>query len=146
MRNKNKFNIFAIVLYVLVLVILSFISKYIINMNLSIASFMSKDIDTINLIADILKYVELFIFYVGLGIMVTIVCIDYLDTFKSIVFYSIICCLFLAVLATTIKSFFIDLDFIAVIDTFVSVLIGFGIEILIKIKQIRGGKYENSKN
>jgi hypothetical protein len=48
----------------------------------------------------------------------------------------------LVIIVTLIKSFYITIDYIEVTISFIAILLGVFIQIIVKIKQIKGGKYE----
>lgn len=137
---KNKLSLVIISLYVLLIILFSFSFNIINDINIAIASNITKE--NVNLIINILHYFELFVFYGGFGICITIVCIDYFDNIRYIIVYSILLGLLMVIISMLIKSFYISIDVIDVLVMFLSVILGFVIELLVKIKQIRGEKDE----
>lgn len=137
---KNRLSTIILILYVLILIILSFNTDFVKNVNVSIIN--SLKIDNPTTAYHILTYIETSIFYVGLGICVTLVCIEYFSTFKYILIYSIVLSLSLVILDILIKSFYQEINFISFIVSLISVLLGVAIQIFVKTKQIKGGKYE----
>ena len=63
-------------------------------------------------------------------------------TFRYIIIYSVILNILVIILVTLIKSFYMSINYIEVLIILFSVLLGISIQILVKIKQIKGGKYE----
>ncbi len=137
---KNKLSTIILILYVLVLIILSFNADFVKNVNVSIISLLK--IDNPTTAYHTITYIETAIFYIGLGICVTLVCIEYFKTFKYILIYSVILSLSLVILDILIKSFYQEINFVNFIVALFSVLLGVAIQIFVKIKQIKGGKYE----
>lgn len=139
---KNKFILVVLSLYTLFILMFSFKTDFLENVNSSIANIFVKNIGDFKIVYDIIHYTELFIFYFGFSICVTIACIEYLDQFKYILIYSIILSLLVVVISTAIKSFYVSIDLLSILTILISVFIGIGLEILIKIKQSRGEKDE----
>lgn len=137
---KNKFSIIILILYSLLLIIFAFNTEYINNVNLSIVNMLS--VNNPITILNIIKYFELAIFYIGFGICLTLVCIEYISTFKYIVIYSVLFSVLSIVLVSVIKSFYIRIDFYNFIISLLCAILGVIIEIFVKIKQIRGDKNE----
>lgn len=137
---KNKFSVVILILYSLLLMIFAFNTEYINNVNLSIVNMLS--VNNPIVILNIIKYLELAIFYIGYGISLTLVCIEYISTFKYIVIYSTLFSILSVIIVLLIKSFYIRIDFYNFIISLFCVILGVIMEILVKIKQIRGGKYE----
>lgn len=137
---KNKFSIIILILYSLLLMIFAFNTEYINNVNLSIVNMLS--VNNPITILNIIKYLELAIFYIGYGVCLTLVCIEYISTFKYIVIYSVLFSVLSIVLVSVIKSFYIRIDFYNFIISLLCVILGVIIEIFVKIKQIRGDKNE----
>lgn len=137
---KNKLSTVILLLYSLLIVIFAFNNKMINDIVLSLASIISTD--KVNEWYNIVLYLFNFIIYLGYSITLTIVCIEYFKTFKYILIYSIVLNIFVIILVTLIKSFYISINYIAILISLISVLLGISIQILVKIKQIKGGKYE----
>lgn len=134
---KNKFGSIILSLYVLLIIIFSFNPTFIDNVNLSIVNIFTNNVNKFNIIYDIIHYVELFIFYLGFSVCVTVVCIDNFDQFKYILIYSIILSLLVAIISMTIKSFYVSIHFFDILTILISIIIGISIEIIFKIKQNR---------
>lgn len=137
---KNKFSIVILILYSVLLIILSINSDKVNGFTLSLAAMISKN--NYYLIYDILHYTELVIFYGGFAITITVVCIEYFDTFKYILIYSVLLNMFAIVIVLVIKSFTKDFNYIDLLVSIIIVLLGIGLEILVKIRQIKGEKDE----
>lgn len=135
---KSKINIIIYMVYTLVLLILSFNYDFINNINLAL----SNTFENYNLVYNILKYTEIIIVYVGYGICVTLFCIDMFNEFKYILIYSILLSILTVIIDLMIKSFIGDYQINIFISSIICVIIGVAIEILVKIKQVKGGKYE----
>lgn len=135
---KSKINVIIYMVYTIVLLILSFNYNFINNINLAI----SNNFDNYNLIYNVLKYTEIIIFNVGYGICVTLFCIDMFNEFKYILIYSILLSTLAVIIDLMIKSFIGDYQINIFISSIICVIIGVVIEILVKIKQVKGGKYE----
>lgn len=135
---KSKINIIIYMVYTLVLLILSFNYDFINNINLAL----SNNFENYNLVYNILKYTEIIIVYVGYGICVTLFCIDMFNEFKYILIYSILLSILIVIIDLMIKSFIGDYQINIFISSIICVIIGVAIEILVKIKQVKGGKYE----
>lgn len=137
---KNKISLIILSLYTLIIIILAFNMQFINDINIALAGYISKS--NVNLVYNILHYMEIVIFYMGYSILLTIVCIEYFTDFKYILIYSIILNILMVVIVMLIKSFKIEINIYDLITMIVSVVLGIIIELVIKIKQIRGGKYE----
>ena len=95
-----------------------------------------------DVLINVLWYTELVIMYCGLGIIFTLVCIDSFPNFKYILIYSILLSILGIIIVLLIKSFYLSINFIDVIVMLSSAFLGILIEMLIKIKQVRGEKNE----
>ncbi len=137
---KNKFSIVILMLYSVLLIIFAFNTNKVNEVTLSLAAMISNN--SYNLIYDILHYSELIIFYGGFSIVLTIVCIEYFNTFKYILIYSILLNMLSVVIVLIIKTFTSNFNYYDLLVTLITVLVGVGLEILIKIKQIKGEKDE----
>ena len=135
---KSRINIIIYMVYTLVLLILSFNYDFINNINLAL----SNTFENYNLVYNILKYTEIIIVYVGYGICVTLFCIDMFNEFKYILIYSILLSILTVIIDLMIKSFIGDYQINIFISSIICVIIGVAIEILVKIKQVKGGNYE----
>lgn len=137
---KNKFSLIIICLYTLILILLAFSNEFIESLNWSIISKFSLDNPLVGY--KILKYTETGILYICYGILMMLFCIDFFDKFKYILLYSILLSLLLVIINVLIKSFYMDIDFLNSLIAIISVLLGIGIELLVKLKQIRGENNE----
>ena len=137
---KNKFSLIVVCLYTLILILLSFSYEFIDNVNLSIISKLS--LSNPLLAYKILKYTETVILYIGYGICMMICCCEYFSKFKDMLLFSISLSILMVILDLAIKSFYINIDFIYSTIALICVIIGKGIEILVKMKQARGEKDE----
>ena len=135
---KSKINIIIYILYSLILLILSFNYDFINNVNLVI----SNNFDNFNLVFNILKYFEVIIFFVGYGIVVTLFCIDIFNEFKYILIYSILLGVLAVIIDLSIKSYIAEYQIYIFIISLVCVIIGIVIQILVKIKQVKGEENE----
>jgi hypothetical protein len=91
-----------------------------------------------NLWYNILYYVFIFIIFLGYAITLTIVCIEYFNEFRYILRYSILLNMLLVIIVTLIKSFYVTIDYVEVSISFIAILLGVFIQIIVKIKQIKG--------
>ncbi len=137
---KNRLSLIILILYTILLIIFSFNNEFIDNINLSVVSLLS--LNDPNKVFNILEYIEKILFFMGYGICTTIVCIEYFDAFKYIVIYSILLSIFAIIINLLIKSFYMTIELSGFITMLIGVIAGIIIEMLVKIKQIKGGKYE----
>lgn len=137
---KSKFSLIILILYSLLLIIFAFNVDYIKNINLTIMNSLSCSSPT--LLYNIIKYTEIIIFYIGYGICITLACIDNIIKFKYILIYSFLLSVLGVIISVVIKSFITSVDFNAFIISLLCVILGVCIEMGVKIKQIKGGKYE----
>lgn len=135
---KSKINTIIYILYSLILLILSFNYDFVNNINIAISNYF----DNFNLVYNILKYLEIVIFYIGYGIIVCLFCIDIFKEFKYILIYSILLSTLGVIIDLVIKSFISNFEIYFFITAMICVIIGIVIQILIKIKQVKGDKYE----
>ena len=131
---KSKLNVIVYILYSLILLILSFNYDFVNNVNLAI----SNNFNNFTLAYNILKYLELIIFYIGYGIVVTLFCIDMFKEFKYILIYSILLGVLAVIIDLLIKSFVTNYQIYIFITSLVCVIIGIVIQIMVKIKQVKG--------
>jgi len=137
---KSKLSTVILLLYTLLIIIFAFNNKMIDDIVLGLASKIS--IDNVNVWYNIILYTFNVILYLGYSITLTITCIEYFKTFRYIIIYSVILNILVIILVTLIKSFYMSINYIEVLIILISVLLGISIQILVKIKQIKGGKYE----
>lgn len=135
---KSKINTIIYILYSLILLILSFNYDFVNNINIAISNYF----DNFNLVYNILKYLEIVIFYIGYGIIVCLFCIDIFKEFKYILIYSVLLSTLGVIIDLVIKSFISNFEIYFFITAMICVIIGIVIQILIKIKQVKGDKYE----
>ena len=135
---RSRISIIAYILYSLILLILSFNYEYINNINIAI----SGNFNNYTLIYNILKYIEIIIFFIGYGVTVTLFCIDLFTEFKYILIYSILLSIFGVVIDWIIKRNIIDYQIFIFITSFICVIIGVVIQIVFKIKQVKGEENE----
>lgn len=140
MKNKKSYIVLAV--YIIILVIFAFNNKFINDVNISIVGLIFKENKNFDALINVLWYTELVIMYCGLGIIFTLVCIDSFPNFKYILIYSILLSILGIIIVLLIKSFYLSINFIDVIVMLSSVFLGILIEMLIKIKQVRGEKNE----
>lgn len=140
MKNKKSYIVLAV--YIIILVIFAFNNKFINDVNISIVGLIFKENKNFDALINVLWYTELVIMYCGLGIIFTLVCIDSFPNFKYILIYSILLSILGIIIALLIKSFYLSINFIDVIVMLSSAFLGILIEMLIKIKQVRGEKNE----
>lgn len=131
---KSKLNVIVYILYSLILLILSFNYDFVNNVNLAI----SNNFNNFTLAYNILKYLEIIIFYIGYGIVVTLFCIDMFKEFKYILIYSILLGVLAVIIDLLIKSFVTNYQIYIFITSLVCVIIGIVIQIMVKIKQVKG--------
>ena len=137
---KNKLGSVILLLYTLLMFIFAFNNKMISDIILAISANISNN--NVTDVYNIIYYIFIFIVYFGYAIILTIKCIEYLNSFKYILIYSILLTILLIILVSLVKSFYITINYIDLIISFISVFLGIGFEIIVKIKQIKGGKYE----
>ena len=137
---KNKLGSVILLLYTLLMFIFAFNNKMISDIILAISANISNN--NVTDVYNIIYYIFIFIVYFGYAIILTINCIEYLNSFKYILIYSILLNILLIILVSLVKSFYITINYIDLIISFLSVFLGIGFEIIVKIKQIKGGKYE----
>lgn len=135
---KNKINLIAYILYSLILLILSFNYQIIININIAISS----NFNNYGLVYSLLQYMEIIIFFIGYGITVTLFCIDIFNEFKYILIYSVVLSIFAVVIDWIIKRNVRGYEIFIFITSFICVIIGVVIQILFKIKQVKGEEDE----
>lgn len=140
MKNKKSYIVLAV--YIIILVIFAFNNKFINDVNISIVGLIFKENKNLDALINVLWYTELVIMYCGLGIIFTLVCIDSFPNFKYILIYSILLSILGIIIVLLIKSFYLSINFIDVIVMLSSAFLGILIEMLIKIKQVRGEKNE----
>lgn len=140
MKNKKSYIVLAV--YIIILVIFAFNNKFINDVNISIVGLIFKENKNFDALINVLWYTELVIMYCGLGIIFTLVCIDSFPNFKYILIYSILLSILGIIIVLLIKSFYLSINFIDVIVMLSSAFLGILIEMLIKIKQVRGEKNE----
>lgn len=140
MKNKKSYIVLAV--YIIILVIFAFNNKFINDVNISIVGLIFKENKNFDVLINVLWYTELVIMYCGLGIIFTLVCIDSFPNFKYILIYSILLSILGIIIVLLIKSFYLSINFIDVIVMLSSAFLGILIEMLIKIKQVRGEKNE----
>lgn len=140
MKNKKSYIVLAV--YIILLVIFAFNNKFINDVNISIVGLIFKKNKNFDVLINVLWYTELVIMYCGLGIIFTLVCIDSFPNFKYILIYSILLSILGIIIVLLIKSFYLSINFIDVIVMLSSAFLGILIEMLIKIKQVRGEKNE----
>ena len=140
MKNKKSYIVLAV--YIIILVIFAFNNKFINDVNISIVGLIFKKNKNLDVLINVLWYTELIIMYCGLGIIFTLVCIDSFPNFKYILIYSILLSILGIIIVLLIKSFYLSINFIDVIVMLSSAFLGILIEMLIKIKQVRGEKNE----
>lgn len=140
MKNKKSYIVLAV--YIIILVIFAFNNKFINDVNISIVGLIFKENKNFDALISVLWYTELVIMYCGLGIIFTLVCIDSFPNFKYILIYSILLSILGIIIVLLIKSFYLSINFIDVIVMLSSAFLGILIEMLIKIKQVRGEKNE----
>lgn len=140
MKNKKSYIVLAV--YIIILVIFAFNNKFINDVNISIVGLIFKENKNFNALINVLWYTELVIMYCGLGIIFTLVCIDSFPNFKYILIYSILLSILGIIIVLLIKSFYLSINFIDIIVMLSSAFLGILIEMLIKIKQVRGEKNE----
>lgn len=140
MKNKKSYIVLAV--YIIILVIFAFNNKFINDVNISIVGLIFKKNKNFDVLINVLWYTELVIMYCGLGIIFTLVCIDSFPNFKYILIYSILLSILGIIIVLLIKSFYLSINFIDVIVMLSSAFLGILIEMLIKIKQVRGEKNE----
>ena len=85
---------------------------------------------------------EIIIFFIGYGITVTLFCIDLFNEFKYILIYSIVLSIFAVVVDWIIKRNVSGYEIFIFITSFICVIIGVVIQILFKIKQVKGEEDE----
>lgn len=134
---KNKFLYVILILYLVLYMICLFSYDYITNINIAIANLLSSNMERVQTLYHVFYEIECAIFYVGLGIVVTITSIEFNDKIKYIVLFSFLISLLLCVIALVIKSYKNNLNLIDSIIIFISIIIGVIIELLVKIKQVR---------
>lgn len=137
---KNKLSTVILILYSLLIIIFSFNYEIINNITITIVSKIN--VNNIDLWYNIIHYIFIFIIYFGFSVTLTITCIEYLDNIKYILLYSILLNLLMIILVTLIKSFSININFMDILISLISIALGVSVQFLIKIKQINGGKYE----
>ena len=137
---KNRLSSVILLLYSVLMIIFALSYEVINNITLSICVKIS--VENVNVWYNIIYYAFIFIIFLGYAITLTIVCIEYLNEFRYILKYSILLNMLVVVLVTFIKSFYMSINYIEVITSFIAVLIGVFIQFIVKLKQIKGGKYE----
>lgn len=139
---KNKFCLIVLSLYIIILLLLSFETSFLAEINLSIVSLFIKEGNNYILWNNILYYIELFIFYFSLSVIITIVCIEYFESLKYIIIYSILLNLLIMIISSLIKSYYITLDYYSILIIIISIVLGILFEFLIKISQVRREEHE----
>lgn len=139
---KNKFCLIVLSLYIIILLLLSFETSFLAELNLSIVSLFIKEGNNYTLWNNILYYIELFIFYFSLSVIITIVCIEYFESLKYIIIYSILLNLLIMIISSLIKSYYITLDYYSILIIIISIVLGILFEFLIKISQVRREEHE----
>lgn len=139
---KNKFCLIVLSLYIIILLLLSFETSFLAELNLSIVSLFIKEGNNYTLWNNILYYIELFIFYFSLSVIITIVCIEYFESLKYIIIYSILLNLLIMIISSLIKSYYITLDYYSILVIIISIVLGILFEFLIKISQVRREEHE----
>lgn len=134
---KNKITFVGFILYMVSFAIFLFVNTYITNINIYLASLISSNTDKITTIAEIIYEIECGLFYLGMGIFITIMTIEKNDTIKYIIIFSILFSLLVCVVAFIVKSYVSNISLINCIVIILSSLVGVMIELLIKIKQVR---------
>ena len=135
---KSKINIIVYILYSLILLILSFNYEFVNNVNLAI----SNNFNNFNLVYNIFKYLEMVIFYIGYGVVVTLFCIDIFSDFKYILIYSILLGMLAVIIDLLIQSYIANYQIYIFITSLICVIIGIVIEVMVKIKQVKGEENE----
>lgn len=134
---KNKITLISFILYIVLFIIFLFTNTYITNMNIYIASLFTSNTDKINTIKEIIYEIECGFFYLGLSILITILAIEKNNTIKYIILFSVLFSLLICVVALIIKSYISNISLINGIIILSSSLLGVGLELIIKIKQVR---------
>lgn len=134
---KNKVSLIGLILYIVLYVILLFTNTYLMNINIYLASCIVKNTDKISVVAEYIYEIECFLFYTGLSIFITILCIERNNNIKYIIIFSILFSLVIDVFALIVKSYIVNVSLINSIVIIVSSMLGVLIELLIKIKQVR---------
>ncbi|MCI5938630.1 MAG: hypothetical protein MRZ17_01835 [Acholeplasmataceae bacterium] len=134
---KNKISLIGLILYIVLYIILLFTNSYLININIYLASCLVNNMDKINGVAEYIYEIECFLFYIGLSIFITILCIERNNSIKYIIIFSILFSLVIDVFALIVKSYIATVSLINSIVIIVSSMLGVLIELLIKIKQVR---------
>lgn len=134
---KNKLSLVFLILYSILYIILLASPEFVKNINLQLASIFSSNIDTINTIYNVLYIVEIFVFYGGFSILITLKVIELNDSMKYIILFSILFSLLICVIAMMIKTYVSSIDFINTLVMITSSLLGVGIEIVVTIFQAR---------
>ena len=137
---KNRLSSVILLLFSVLMIIFACSDKVIHDITLYICVEISAE--NSNLWYNILYYAFIFIIFLGYAITLTIVCIEYFNEFRYILRYSILLNMLLVIIVTLIKSFYVTIDYIEVSISFIAILLGVFIQIMVKIKQIKGGKYE----
>ncbi len=134
---KNKLSLVFLILYSVVYIILLASFEFLNNVNLQIASIFSSNIDSINTIYNIIRIVEIIIFYGGFSIVITLNVITINDTLKYIILFSVLLSLLVCVVAMIIKSYIRSINYMDTAVMVISSLLGVGITIVVTILQAR---------
>lgn len=134
---KNRLSTIVLIVYSIILFIFSCSTNFVDVVNIAI----SNSFNNSTVIYNVLTYLEVFILFLGFGICMTIFCIDNFKQFKYIITYSFILSILAVIVDMVIKSF-TYIDFYRMIIALIAAIVGVIVEILLKIKQVRGDKDE----
>lgn len=134
---KNKLSLVFLILYSVVYIILLASLEFLNNVNLQIASIFSSNIDSINTIYNVIRIVEIIIFYGGFSIVITLNVITINDTLKYIILFSVLLSLLVCVVAMIIKTYISSINYMDTAVMVISSLTGVGITIVVTILQAR---------
>lgn len=134
---KNKISYIILAIQFIILVIVSYKNQYLKDIIISISSLFSNDIDTINIVYNIIRYVILVIFYLTIGVVSGSVIFLMLSEVKYVIIYTILISSMFVVISMVIKSFNGSIRIIDEIVSFVSLIVGAGLYTVFNYKNKR---------
>ena len=134
MRNKGAFSV--LLAYVIVIFLVSFL-KNLTGYLTSPVLIMLKDDKSIEIVRIILEYFIYFLVYFGFGAVLMIVIYTNIQTYKSVVLYSILIILATISLSMMLRSFVGEVHYLKYVVKTIFSIVGGGVSFLILEKNIR---------
>lgn len=134
MRNKGAFSV--LLAYVIVIFLVSFL-KNLMGYLTSPVLIMLKDDKSIEIVRIILEYFIYFLVYFGFGAVLMIVIYTNIQTYKSVVLYSILIILATISLSMMLRSFVGEVHYLKYVVKAIFSIVGGGVSFLILEKNIR---------